>query len=424
MRPSNSQVALLGIRVDDVCLEEAVSMIDSMIDSGGCHRVGMVSPGFLSKSVDDEELRKVLNSCDLVIADGKSVVWAARLMGGRFKHGAEGARLLQRLLEVSVGKKRRIFLMGATEHGSRRALEYMQREYPEAEVCGCAAAPMEPFDAIASGAIVKRIEEAKPEILIAAFGNPEQEKWFAMHHHCHRVPVCIGAGASADILRGRQSHARGWMRFRMGRMAGPFDQQRRIEYLDCARLLLRVLSVRLFTRSIRTAGAAAMRVSTTRKGGALIVRVAGDFTGPAVCELRKSLEPELASGCSLVMDLSSSSTLRPDGAEFLAGLTHGMMDSGAQLWLAGIQPEVRKVLRTSFPEGHSLLIAGTVHDALRALRARREDHSTSRPASCAIPAEDWMVASDEGRETSPKGRSTLQGQLPNRPEPREATAVD
>ena len=55
--------------------------------------------------------------------------------------------------------------------------------------------------------ILSRIEEAKPDILLVAFGNPKQEKWIAMHRHRLKVPVCIGVGGSFDFLSGRVSRA-------------------------------------------------------------------------------------------------------------------------------------------------------------------------------------------------------------------------
>jgi hypothetical protein len=47
--------------------------------------------------------------------------------------------------------------------------------------------------------ILRRIEEARPEILLVAFGNPKQEQWIAMHRDRLKVPVCIGVGGTLDI---------------------------------------------------------------------------------------------------------------------------------------------------------------------------------------------------------------------------------
>ena len=95
MRSTNSQVALLGIRIDDVSLDEAVSIIDSMIDSGGCHQVATANVDFLSKAVGDRDLMEILNSCELVLPDGMPLVWASRLMGASLKERVTGADLFR-----------------------------------------------------------------------------------------------------------------------------------------------------------------------------------------------------------------------------------------------------------------------------------------------------------------------------------------
>jgi anti-anti-sigma factor len=188
--------------------------------------------------------------------------------------------------------------------------------------------------------------------------------------------------------------------------------------------------MQLFITSIQGGKTSAMKVSMTRREGALIVRIAGDFAGPPVDDLQKSLESELDSGCSLIVDLSSSSTLRPDAAGLLVGLTHERMDNGAQVWLAGVQPGVRKVLQTTFPAGHDFRIAATVQDALRAILTGGGDYSHRRKPAYSTTSEEWsslsLIAPYEakGRGIGPRGARALQEQVANRTKQREAAAVE
>ncbi len=435
MRSTNSQVALLGIRIDDVSLDEAVSIIDSMIDSGGCHQVATANVDFLSKAVGDRDLMEILNGCELVLADGMPLVWASRLMGASLKERVTGADLFPRLLELSERKKRRIFLLGATEERSRCTLERIQREYPNAEICGRLAPPITPIDQMAHGEMLKAIEDARPDILLVAFGNPKQEKWLAMHRHCLNVPVCIGVGASVDFFSGRQSRAPLWMqRSGMEWIFRLFSEPRRLgpRYLDNVLFLLRYLSLQLFITSVQPSESSATKISMTRLGRALIVRIAGDFTGPAVSELRQGIESELASGCSLIVDLSSSNTIRPDAAGFLVGFTQQMRNRDAQVWLVGARRGVRNVLRTTFPTGHNFRMAATVQDALRALQAGGDDFGLRPPATYTTPSEDWSPLSifaqsrfeGEDRRSSPRGTQALRDTVSGRAEQREAAVVE
>jgi len=271
MRPTSSQIALLGIHIDDVSLDEAVCLIDSMIESGGCHRVAAASAGFLTKAVDDQELREILAGCDVVLADGMPGVLASRWMGAPLKHRIAAADLFPRLLEIFARKRRRICLMGATEASTRGARECIQREHPEVEICGCVAPPEDPLDTTASGEVLKQIEAAKPDVLMVAFGDARQEKWFATHHHCLGVPVCVGVGASADFFSSRQSQMPVWTRRSSGEgLIRRFSEPLRLgtRSLDRALLLLRHLSTQLFLSSVQPSKRAAMEVPAARAGRA------------------------------------------------------------------------------------------------------------------------------------------------------------
>jgi N-acetylglucosaminyldiphosphoundecaprenol N-acetyl-beta-D-mannosaminyltransferase len=434
MRSINSQIALLGVRIDNVTLDEAVTIIDSMIDRGGYHQIATANVDFLNKAMDDRELREILHDCELVLADGMPLVWASRLLGTSLKERVTGADLLPHLFELSARKRRRIFLLGATEERSRCALQRIQQDYPNAEICGRLSPPIAPLDQMANAEILKRIEEAKPDVLLVAFGNPKQEKWLAMHSHCLNVPVCIGVGASFDFFSRKQSRAPLWMqRLGMEWAFRLFSEPRRLgpRYLNNALFLLRYLSVQLMTTSAQPSSTTGMMVATTRKDGVSIVRIAGDFTGPALGELQESLEAELANGCSLIFDLTSSRTIWPDAAGFLARLTRKGMGDGVEVWLAGVQPGVRSVLRTTFPAGHAFRMAATVQDALRALHVNEDFsfhssmlHSTSvghRASSNMLPQNNLRA---KKRGYNAWNKWILQRKVTNPTDQREAAAVD
>jgi N-acetylglucosaminyldiphosphoundecaprenol N-acetyl-beta-D-mannosaminyltransferase len=271
MRPTSSQVALLGIRIDDVPLDEAVCIIDSMIESGGCHRVAAVSAGFLNEAADDHELREILDGCDVVLADGMPRVWASRWVDAPLKHRISAADLFPRLLEIFARNGRRIFLMGPTEARSSWTRERIQQEHPDADICGCLAPPEDPLDTVASGEVLRLIENAKPDVLMVAFGDAGQEKWLARHSHRLRVPVCIGVGASADFFSSRQSRIPVWIRRSSGeglirRFSEPLRSGTRS--LDRALFLLRHVSTQLFLSSVQPSKRTAMEVPAARAGRA------------------------------------------------------------------------------------------------------------------------------------------------------------
>jgi N-acetylglucosaminyldiphosphoundecaprenol N-acetyl-beta-D-mannosaminyltransferase len=224
----------------------------------------------LCEAAGDRELREILDGCSVALAEGMSRAWTSRWVGRPLKHRVAASDLFPRLLETFARKRWRIFLMGATEERTLWARDCIRREYPEAEVCGCAAAPG-PLETMASDAMLRLIEAAKPDVLMVALGNTRQEKWLAMHRHRLSVPVCVGVGASAGFFPGMQSRTPAWMqRSGMERLSRFFSEPRhsRPRSLDCALFLLRHLSMQLFVTSVQPSKMAAREVSATPGGRA------------------------------------------------------------------------------------------------------------------------------------------------------------
>ena len=363
-----SQVAILGIFVDNVSMHETVSTIDDWIQKGGYHQVATANVDFISKAACDPGLMHILHGCDLVLADGMPLVWASRMMGTPLKERVTGADLLPRLLELSASKQRRIFLLGAMEAHSRCAFERIRREYPDAQICGRFSPPVAPLEEMVNADILRHIEESKPDILLVAFGNPKQEKWLAMHRHTLNVPVCIGVGASIDFFSGKQLRAPMWMRqvglewlFRLG------SEPRRLgfRYLDNALFLLRHLSGQLLLTSVQARNLSTNSISFTRVDGSLIAKIGGAFTGSIVTELRTQFESEWVRGCSsFILDLSTTTTIWPDAIGLIASQKRSLLGTESQIVLVGLQAGVRKVLRSTFPAGDFLHTAATIQEAL------------------------------------------------------------
>jgi N-acetylglucosaminyldiphosphoundecaprenol N-acetyl-beta-D-mannosaminyltransferase len=59
--------------------------------------------------------------------------------------------------------------------------------------------------------ILARIEEAKPDLLLVAFGHPKQECWIDLHREQLPVSVAIGVGCVFDLIAGRSRRAPLWM---------------------------------------------------------------------------------------------------------------------------------------------------------------------------------------------------------------------
>lgn len=76
-------------------------------------------------------------------------------------------------------------------------------------VVGCYAGSPHAAD---EPALRTRIAEARPDVLLVAYGHPAQDLWIARNQPYLRVPVAIGVGGAFDYLAGAVPRAPAWLR--------------------------------------------------------------------------------------------------------------------------------------------------------------------------------------------------------------------
>jgi N-acetylglucosaminyldiphosphoundecaprenol N-acetyl-beta-D-mannosaminyltransferase len=204
-------VSILGVPFHNVSQQEALEWVEGAIASGAAHQVATANVDFLSHAQKDPYVKRVLRECSLVLADGMPIVWASRLMGKPLQQRVTGVDLVPLLAQASSDRGYSIYLLGADAGVMARAVAELRRQYPNIHIVGCDSPKAASLEEMDHESMLRRIENAKPDILLVAFGNPKQERWIYMHRDRLRVPVSIGIGGTLDLLAGRLRRAPLWM---------------------------------------------------------------------------------------------------------------------------------------------------------------------------------------------------------------------
>jgi len=203
--------ALLGIPFDNLTITEALDRIDDMVASGKPHYVATANVDFCVQSFEDVELRRILVEAHLTLCDGTPLVWASRLFGNPLPERVAGADLVPMLINRASEKGYRIFFLGGAPNIKKKAVQRLERLYPQVVIAGHYSPPFRPLLDMDHDEIVERIRAARPDLLFVSFGCPKAEKWIAMHYRRLGVPVSIGVGATIDFLAGNVRRAPEWM---------------------------------------------------------------------------------------------------------------------------------------------------------------------------------------------------------------------
>ena len=207
-------VGISGIPIDKLDTAKVLERIEEFIRNRRFHQVATANTNFLVNALFDVELRHILRASDLVVPDGMLVVWAAKLLGAPLMERVTGADMVPRLAEIAAKKGYRIFMLGAKPEIAQLAKAKLIERYPGLQIVGCLSPVSASIVKMDNEGILRQIEEAKPDILLVAFGNPKQEKWIHMHQERLNeigVPVSIGVGGTFDFISGTVPRAPGWM---------------------------------------------------------------------------------------------------------------------------------------------------------------------------------------------------------------------
>jgi N-acetylglucosaminyldiphosphoundecaprenol N-acetyl-beta-D-mannosaminyltransferase len=363
-------VAILGVAIDNLTMHQLLDAVESQIAEGGFHQIATANVDFIVNSVRDEELREVLSRCDIVLPDGMPLVWASRLLGVRLGERVAGADLVPRLTKLSAERGYRIFLLGASEESSAGTSAWMRRNFAGVCIAGRYSPRIQPLEEMDHEYILACIEEARPDILLVAFGNPKQEKWIAMHRNRLKVPVCIGVGGSFEFLSGRIRRAPVWMQQNgLEWLYRTIQEPSRLakRYFFNAAALLRYLPAQLVWMAVQSKPRTKGQITTATVGKAKILRIHGDLTGPVLPQFDVEVSSAILSGLHVVLDLSQTTYI---GADALGSLIHVMNLARRwwrDLWIAGTHPNLVRVFHAA--QLRPFRMASKVSEALRRIEA-------------------------------------------------------
>ncbi|MFQ5578350.1 MAG: WecB/TagA/CpsF family glycosyltransferase, partial [Anaerolineae bacterium] len=203
--PRAPAATILGVRVDAVTFAGALERIESFIAAKQPHQIVTVNPEFVVAAQSDAVFRRILNRAALAVADGAGLLKAAAwLSQPPLPERIAGVDMVEALAALAAQKGYRIFFLGAQPGVAEKAVAVLQARYPGMASAGAFAGSPRAAD---EAAIVAKIQAARPDIVLVAYGAPEQDKWIARNMHRLPASVLMGVGGAFDFISGAARRA-------------------------------------------------------------------------------------------------------------------------------------------------------------------------------------------------------------------------
>ena len=203
---------MLGVRVNAIQIPDAIRILEAWISEGQPARyVAVTGMHGVSESRQNSRFQQVLETANLVVADGMPLVWLGRLQGHDvMRRRVYGPELMETFCRETGPKYRHFFYGGAP--GVADTLAKVEQERYGIQVAGTYCPPFRALTENEEKEVQSIIEAAAPHVLWVGLSTPKQETWMYEHRDKIRVPVMLGVGAAFDLNIGNLKQAPLWMR--------------------------------------------------------------------------------------------------------------------------------------------------------------------------------------------------------------------
>lgn len=194
---------VLGVKIDDLTMAEALSVVEKWIWNPGKHYIVTPNPEIVVAAQKDPVFKKILNDADLSIPDG-----AGLKLSGKVKNTFAGTDFMERLVSLAAEKGFVTGFLGGSDEVAKKAAECLKQKYPGLKVAFAESGGEVDKD----GKLLRLPKLLSTDILFVAFGHIKQEKWMAANLNSIPVKVAMGVGGAFDYLSGKVPRAPEWMR--------------------------------------------------------------------------------------------------------------------------------------------------------------------------------------------------------------------
>lgn len=199
------KVNILGVKVDKVNVNEAADIIMEYIKSKD-KPASVFTPNseIIMMGYRDEEFRNILNSSELLTADGIGVVYASKIVKNPIKERAAGYDIACLALERLSKTGGSVYLFGSKPGVAEAAGKNIIEKYNDIKIAGYSDGY---FNEEKEKTIIRNIQRSKPDLVFVCLGAPKQEKWIASHKNELPNAVYMGIGGSLDVFAGTVKRA-------------------------------------------------------------------------------------------------------------------------------------------------------------------------------------------------------------------------
>lgn len=214
----HKKIRLFNIDIDPLTMHETVEKISHWIQSDEVCNHYVVTPNVdhIVNLHSNPAFKQAYAGASLIVADGRPVVLASKLLGKSLPEVVPGSDLVPAIFDYFQHQENqplRVFLLGAMPGVAEKARENIHQQWPNVNVVGLFS-PNFGFEKSAeqSRQICDMVSATKADVVVFGVGAPKQELWSKQYAQHLNAKVILCVGATIDFLAGEKARAPVWVR--------------------------------------------------------------------------------------------------------------------------------------------------------------------------------------------------------------------
>lgn len=194
---------ILGLPFDSVTMSGAVNIIHSSIGKKIPCFISTPNLNFLIESQKDKDFRNSVINSDLSVADGKPIVWMAKLLGIPITERVAGSDLIETMIEnSSKNTPIKTFFFGGEEGIAEIACNKLKSDAAGLKCEGYLNPGFGTIDEMSSTKIIVQINQSNADFIIVSLGAKKGQAWIERNRETLNAPIICHLGAVVNFIAG------------------------------------------------------------------------------------------------------------------------------------------------------------------------------------------------------------------------------
>ncbi len=195
-----------GVQISCVEASTAIDNFFELARGGTGGFITVTSAHGIVEAQADKTLRFIINSARMTLADGMPVFWIGRLKGAKVRRVC-GSDFFSGVMQDPRSRNLRHFFYGGLPESMLLLVNRVKEKLGGGALAGSHCPPFRKPGAREVQSVLKRIQDAKPDVIWVGLSTPKQEYWMANHTIFFPNSILVGVGAAFDFYAGIQPRA-------------------------------------------------------------------------------------------------------------------------------------------------------------------------------------------------------------------------